>query len=89
MTKRKKPITQRWPGEWIFRGKIWTPERGSVATEGMLPEPLGPLVQLLMILGFTSSTFLTPKMKTILKKAAQEIGAEMERVNKREKRKKR
>jgi len=82
---RRKPITQRWPNQWVFRGKVWTPERDSIATEGVLEEPVGPLIRVLMVVGFTAKTFLTPKMKTILKKALADITAEVARVSKKKK----
>ncbi len=85
---RKKPITQRWPGKWVFRGKVWGPERDALEYYGYLgdpKDPLGPLIKTLLVIAFTRDTFMTRTMKRILKDALAKTTAEMVRVNKRKK----
>ena len=79
---RKKPITQRWPGQWVLRGKIWDPDRGFLDYQGSLNDPLGPIIKILMVIAFCGDSFMTRKMKGILDDALAKITAEMARVNK-------
>lgn len=76
MTARKLPITKRFAGQWVFRGKVWTPERGSIAQEGPVDEPVGRLLMALMALNFGRAKFMTPKVKAIIERANKQIAAE-------------
>ena len=76
MTARKQPITRRFAGQWIFRGKVWTPDLGSIAQEGPVDESIGRLLMALMALNFGREKYLTPKVKALIEKTNKQIAAE-------------
>ena len=79
---RRRPITQRFHGHWIFRGSVWDPqlflgkvEYFRLTVETVLPPELGRFLQVV----FFHGKFLDEKLLRRLER----ITKELERRNKR------